>query len=161
MTDQPAPTVKKLDLTIARLRLLLADITARETSLAAQRKTFQDQQQKLITFCLYGDSTLDNVLAMMADVDERLQHTELSLRSLQAVRKRAEGELESLQLTKGIEEARALLQQLQAQQTDATQGSGPMSREEVQAEIERLQALIHEASERAARSIEQQMQARL
>ena len=161
MADQPVPAVKKLDLTIARLRLLLADITAREAGLQAQRRTFLDQQQKLINFGLYGDSTLDNVLAMLADVEERLQHTELSLRSLRAVRQRAEAEVESLQITKGIEEAKALLSQLQAQQAETTGSDSALSREEIQAEIARLQALILEASERAARSIELQAARRL
>src|SRR5438046_7966623 len=109
----PAPVLKKIDLAIARLRLLLADVTAREAALEDQRRTCGEQHNKLITFGLYGDSSLDSVLAMLRDVEERLTHVEATSRALAAVRKRAANELESLQLTKSIEEAKVLLLQLQ------------------------------------------------
>jgi hypothetical protein len=149
----PAPALKKIDLTIARLRLLLADISARETAIEDQRRTCNDQRAKLITFSMYGDTTLDSVLAMLSDVDERLSHIEATARSLTAVRKRAEVELESLQLTKGIEEAKVLLQQLQAKQASDIDAAEPLTAAEIQAEIARLQSLINEASERAAKTI--------
>jgi hypothetical protein len=146
----PAPALKKIDLTIARLRLLLADVSARENAIEDQRRTYQDQRAKLVSFSIYGDATLDSVLAMLRDVEERQELVEATARSLAAVRKRAELELESLQLTKGIEEAKVLMQQLQAKQADATDELSPA---EIQAEIARLQRLINEASERAAKSI--------
>src|SRR5438552_8590689 len=98
----PAPALKKIDLTIARLRLLLADITAREAALEEQRRTCREQHNKLVTFGMYGDSTLDSVLAMLEDVAERLESIESKSRSLRAIRTRAENEPESLPLTKGI-----------------------------------------------------------
>jgi hypothetical protein len=140
----PAPALKKIDLTIARLRLLLADLTARDAALEDQRRTCREQHNKLVTFSLYGDSSLDSVLAMLADVDERLTHVDATSRSVASIRKRAENELESLQLTKSIEEAKVLLHELQAKQADP----------ESQAEIARLRALINEASEQAAKNIE-------
>ena len=155
MSDRPEPALKKIDVTIARLRLLLADVTARETTLQSQRQTFVDQREKLVTFSLYGDSNLDNVLAMLGDVEERLAHVEATSRSLQAIRRRAEAELESLQLTKGIEEAKALVMQLRAKQAEPLGEGEALRTEEIQAEIARLQALINEASERAMKSIEQ------
>jgi len=147
--DQPA--LKKIDITIARLRLLLADISSRERGLEDQRRVCREQQNKLITFSMYGDSSLDSVLAMLGDVQERLSAIEAKGQSLAAIRKRAEFELESLQLTKGIEEAKVLLHQLQAKQ--AAPGDG-LSADDIQAEIDRLQSLINEASERAAQNIE-------
>jgi hypothetical protein len=155
MPDQPEAPLKKIDVTIARLRLLLADVTAREATVESQRRTFFEQREKLITFSLYGDSNLDSVLTMLTDVEERLAHVEATARSLQAVRRRAEAELESLQLTKGIEEAKMLVTQLRAKQAEPAGEGGALSREEIQAEIARLQALINEASERAMKSIEQ------
>jgi hypothetical protein len=140
----PAPALKKIDLTIARLRLLLAELTARDAALEDQRRTCREQHNKLVTFSLYGDSSLDSVLSMLADIDERLSHVEATSRSVASIRKRAENELESLQLTKSIEEAKVLLHELQAKQANP----------ESQAEIARLRALINEASERAAKSIE-------
>ena len=153
---QSAPAIKKIDLTIARLRLLLADVSAREGALENQRRTFREQQSKLVTFSMYGDSSLDSVLAMLADVQERLNHIEATSQSLAAIRKRAEIELESLQLTKGIEEAKVLLRELQAKQAATVDDSEPdaLSPMEIKAEISRLQALINEASERAAQNIE-------
>ena len=149
----PAPALKKIDLTIARLRLLLADVTARQAQLDDQRRTCREQHHKLVTFSLYGDSSLDSVLAMLADVQERLNSLDARAASLVAIRSRAENELESLQLTKGIEEAKALLSQLQARQTAPLDPAEALSAEEIAAEISRLRALINEASERAAQNI--------
>ena len=153
MSEPGPPALKKLDLTIARLRLLLADVTAREAALQDQRRTCRDQHDKLITFCMYGDTNLDTVLSMLGDVEERQAGVEATARALAAIRKRAETELESLQLTKGVEEAKVLLSQLQARQAEPADAPGALSPAEVQAEIARLQALINEASERAAKSL--------
>jgi hypothetical protein len=147
------PALKKIDITIARLRLLLADVSARERGLEDQRRVCREQQNKLVTFSMYGDSSLDSVLAMLGDVQERLTHIEATSQSLAAIRKRAEFELESLQLTKGIEEAKVLLHQLQAKQASPLDPTEALNPAEIQAEIARLQALINEASERAAQNI--------
>ena len=156
MADQLQPALKKLDLTIARLRLLLADLNARDAAVDAQRHTFNAQRHKLINHALYGEATLDNVLGMLADVEERLASTEATAKSLQAIRARAEMELESLQLTKSIEEAKVSL--LELQELQARNGAGESdSRSAIEAEIGRLQALINEASERAAQTIEKSM----
>jgi hypothetical protein len=149
-----APALKKIDITIARLRLLLADVSSRERGLDDQRRVLREQQNKLVTFSMYGDSSLDSVLGMLGDVQERLSHIELTAQSLAAIRKRAEYELESLQLTKGIEEAKALLQDLQARQAAPVGTADALSPQEIQSEIARLRALINEASERAAQNIE-------
>ena len=148
------PALGKIDITIARLRLLLADVSARERGLEDQRRIFREQHNKLVTFSMYGDSSLDSVLAMLADVQERLTSLQATSTSLAAIRKRAEYELESLQLTKGIEEAKVLLQDLQARQAAPTGTADALSPSEIQAEIARLQALINQASERAAQNIE-------
>src|SRR5437016_4529102 len=153
-SGQAGPALKKIDITIARLRLLLADVTARERALEEQRRTFREQQNKLVTFSMYGDSSLDSVLAMLGDVNERVAHIEATGQSLSAIRKRAEIELESLQLTKGIEEAKVLLQELQAKQAGPFDPADALTPAEIQAEIVRLQSLINEASERAANTIE-------
>jgi hypothetical protein len=149
----PAPALKKIDLTIARLRLLLAEVTAREAALQEQRRTCTEQNNKLITFSLYGDSSLDSVLAMLGDVQERLSHIEATARALGAIRQRAENELESLQLTKGIEEAKVVLHELQAMQARPNDPTTILSPAQIQAEITRLRNLINEASERAAQNI--------
>src|ERR1700694_1381926 len=73
-SSAPPPALKKIDITIARLRLLLADVTAGEAANEEHRRTCRDHHNKLVTFGLYGDSSLDSVLAMLADVQERLAH---------------------------------------------------------------------------------------
>lgn len=151
--QSPAPALKKIDLTIARLRLLLAEVTAREGALEEQRRTCREQHNKLVTFSMYGDSSLDSVLAMLGDVEERLTHIDATAHSLSAIRQRAENELESLQLTKGIEEAKVLLLELQAKQAGPFDAADALSPADIQAEIARLRSLINEASERAAKSI--------
>jgi hypothetical protein len=148
-----APALKKIDITIARLRLLLAEVTAREGAQEEQRRTCREQHNRLVTVGLYGDSSLDSVLAMLADVQARLAHIDAKSRSLAAIRKRAENELESLQLTKGIEEAKVLLHELQAKQAGPIDAAEPLSPTEIQTEIARLRSLINEASERAAQNI--------
>lgn len=146
----------KIDVTIARLRLLLAEVSARESGLDGQCRTFEEQRDKLILFAIYGDTTFDSVLSMLADVQERLDDVQRTLQVLHVIRRRSEVELEQLQITKGIDEARTLLAKLQAQQELLVEGEAPPSRQAIQAEIQRLQALIAEASERAARTIETQ-----
>jgi hypothetical protein len=94
------------------------------------------------------------VLAMLADVDERLAHVEATSHSLAAIRSRAEVEVESLQLTKSIEEAKVRLHELQARQAGAIESTDALSPAEIQTEITHLQSLINEASDRAAKSIE-------
>src|ERR1700730_1022398 len=149
----PAPALKKIDITIARLRLLLADVTAREAAFEEQRRTCREQHNKLVTFSLYGDSSLDSVLAMLGDVQERLAHIEARSRSLAAIRKRAENELESLQLTKGIEEAKVLLHELQAKQAAPIDAADALTPTAIHHDIARLRSQINEAAARAAQTI--------
>src|SRR3984893_1030197 len=149
----PAPALKKLDVTIARLRLLLAEVTAREAAHEDQRRTCREQHNKLVTFSLYGDSSLDSVLAMLGDVQERLAHIEARSRSLAAIRKRAENELESLQLTKGIEEAKVLLHELQAKQAAPIDAADALTPTAIHHDIARLRSQINEAAARAAQTI--------
>lgn len=149
----PGPALKKLDMTIGRLRLLLADVTAREAALEDLRRTCREQHNKLITFSLYGDSSLDSVLAMLADVQERLAHVEATSQSLAAIRKRAQTEVESLQLTKNIEEAKVRLHELQARQAGTLAAPDALTPAEIQAEIVQLQTLINDASDQAAKTL--------
>src|SRR5712691_9631065 len=98
---------------IARLRLMLADIAAKENQLEGLRQQYREQHNKVIGYSLYGDSTLESSLNIMADIAERRRGTELSLEHLRLIRAKAETELESLQLTKGVEQAKAELAELQ------------------------------------------------
>jgi hypothetical protein len=164
--------VQKLDVMIARLRLLLADTGVKEQQLAGLRRQLRDQLERLVTYSLYGDGELDRSLALMADVEQRLNQADMNSRHLQRIRERAERELQTLLLTKGVEEAKARLGALvqekaqveQALQEVAAPGAPTVdlasaaalheAEAALAAEIRRLQSEINEASEQAARSIE-------
>jgi hypothetical protein len=164
--------VQKLDVMIARLRLLLADTAAKEQQLGTLRRQLRDQLERVVTYSLYGDAEIERSLALMADVEQRLAQADMDSRHLQRIRERAERELESLQLTKGVEEAKARLAALHQQKLQvekALQGAAApgastldlasaaklrQAESALDEEIRRLQHDINEASERAARSIE-------
>jgi hypothetical protein len=157
--------VQKLDVTIARLRLLLADVSMRQAQGTALSRQLHDQLQRIVTFTLYGDNDLDRSLTLMADVEERLQSADREGRHLTLIRERVERELESLLLTKGVEEAKARLVQLQHRhvvlvQTLAGEPATPVdlsrAERELAGEIRALQQEIAAASERAARTIDSQ-----
>ena len=145
--------MQTLDAMIARLRLMLADIAAKEARYEGLRQQYREQRNKVVGYTLYSETTLDTSLNLLNDIAERLRDTELTLEHLGLVRRKAESELESLQLTKGVEQAKAELARLQRRQATATDESSEAGAS-VDDEIRRLQNLINEASERAARSLE-------
>jgi hypothetical protein len=161
--------VQKLAVIIARLRLLLADVTMKQTQSANLRRQLHDQMNRVVTYSLYGDADLERSLGLMRDVEQKLHDAELQERHLTMIRQRVEGELESLLLTKGVEEAKTRLLALQHRKEEIEQelGAGAQAaasqtadltraEEELASEIRQLQHEINEASERAARSIESQ-----
>jgi predicted nucleic acid-binding Zn-ribbon protein len=146
--------VQKIDVTIAKLRLLLADVTAKEAQYTAVRQQFRDQLRKAVEYSIYGDSSLDGTLGLMAEIQQRITDAEGTLRDLDLIRKRAERELESLTLTRRIEAAKTELQQLLNRQTELEEaGSDGAEREELGAQIRELRQQINEASEQAARTL--------
>src|SRR3954454_1117289 len=99
----------KLDLTISRLRLLLADVAARQEQLLAMRSQFHDQQARIVGFTVHEDGSVDRALSMMLEIDGRLEGVDRTLQHLEAIHARAQRELDSLLLTKLVEESRAQL----------------------------------------------------
>lgn len=141
-----------LDQTIARLRLLLAEIKGREESHAATRRQYEEQIARVIDVAVRGEAGLDRALAMTADLDARLHDLAGQERYLARIKGQAQRELESLQITKTIEEARAqiaLLRQEQEQEHDKSAAGA----DRLKAEIRRLEDVIATASDEAARSI--------
>lgn len=136
----------KLDATIANLRVALAEVALKESQLQATRQQFRAQLSRMPSLVLYGKTTLDSALAMMEDVEQRLAQIEASLRYLSVIKQRAQEELEALELTRSIEQAKAELASLRAD-AQASSDEGRL------AEIRHLQRLINEASERAAKSL--------
>jgi hypothetical protein len=146
--------VQKIDVTIAKLRLLLADASAKEQQYTLVRQQFRDQLRRAVEYSVYGDASLDGTLNLMGEIQQRIADAEATLRDLGLVRSRAERELESLQLTKRIEAAKDELRKLQERQASLDRGeaAGPDD-EQLGEQIRQLRQQINEASEQAARTL--------
>ncbi len=146
--------MQKIDVTIARLRLLLADVTAKEQQHGLMRQQFQGQLRKAIDYSIYGDGSLDGTLGLMSEIQQRIAMADGTLRDLALIRARAERELESLQLTRRVEAAKAELKELVSQQQEIERtGSSGAAGESIGEKIRQLRQQINEASEQAARTL--------
>lgn len=146
--------MQKIDITIAKLRLLLADASAKEQQYTTVRQQFRDQLRRAVEYSVYGDSSLDSTLGLMAEIQQRIDDAEGTLRDLALIRAKAERELESLQLTKRIEAAKAELRQLMTRQLELEQaGTLGADGDELVIQIRLLRQQINEASEQAARTL--------
>ncbi len=145
----------KLDLNIVRLKLLLAEVNAKRETLTATRRQYEDQINRLVDITIHEDSGVDRTLGMMLDVDTRLQEVARQQHYLELVRDKARRELDSLQLTKLIEETRAQLALLRQRQReeDAAARADEEGIDHVAQEIRRLEEIITVASGVAAKSI--------
>jgi len=156
--SQGVVMVQKIDVTIAKLRLLLADVSAKERQYTAVRQQFRGQLRRAIDYSVYGDASLDGTLSLMEEIQQRIVDAEATLRNLDLVKTRAERELESLQITKRIEAAKRELQKLLDQQA-ALERDGTLAiddqrqDEELTLQIRQLRQQINEASEQAARTL--------
>ena len=151
-------SAQSLDATISRLRLLLAELTAKEAQYEHIRLQNRQQRNRIVTNALYSDAALDISLGLLRAVDERQRDVEECLDHLSLIRGRLETELESLQLTRRVEQTRAELAELERQQRELNGQASPLA-EELASEIRRLRDIINEASERAARAIERSSRA--
>ncbi len=157
---------------MAMLRLMLADITARQEQGRANEQQLAAQHQRIIEFAVQRNAGVANALALLAETEARLEQERMTLRHLEELRRRAQRELDTLRLTQSVSDAQQRLAQLQArrqqliQPTDAQTASvadtaqqAPGQRSElaeIEAEIAELTALIADASETAARTLFQQ-----
>lgn len=138
----------ELSKAIARLRLLLADIKSKERELEGLVRQFQAQLQRTPGQAVYTNLPLDTLLMAMGEMQERLNHAQMTLQHLLAIKQRVERELEALELTLRIQEAKGELASLRKRVRE----TGVMD-EATSLEIQRLEALISEYSQRAARTI--------
>ena len=146
--------MQTIDVTIAKLRLLLADVAAKEEQYGAMQRQFRDQLRRAIEYSVYGNSPLDGTLGVMSEVQQRIAQAEAALRDLGLVRAKAEKELESLQLTKRIEAAKKELQDLLSRQAELERdGALGQAGQQLSEQIQRLRQQINEASEQAAKTI--------
>ena len=138
--------MREIDKTIAKIKLVLADLAAREAHMESLRVQLQTQLSRLPRFALYGNSEPESVLSMMSDVESRLAEIDGDLRRIGWLRRTAEEELETLEITRRIDQQRERLDSLRAQ-------SAEEQSEEARAEIHQLEQSISADSERAAKRI--------
>ncbi len=110
--------MQELDKRIGLLRLLLADVEAREHHRAALTKQYRGQLQHIVEVTVVQTGDLGAALAAMQEVEERLVEVERTGRHLGMVRARAATELEALLLTRQVAEAQAQLAELETRQQD-------------------------------------------
>ena len=146
--------MQKIDVTIARLRLLLADVMAKEEQYGTMQRQFRNQLRKAIEYSVYGDAPLDGTLGVMNEIQQRIGQADTTLRDLKLVRAKAEKELESLQLTRRIEAAKKELRDLLSRQSELDhEGALGQAGQHLGEQIQRLRQQINEASEQAAKTI--------
>lgn len=172
--------MQELGKRIGMLRLLLADIQAKQEQLKVIEGQYRAQLAKIVDFVVYRDGDVANALSLMSEVQGKLDEVMQTKGHLGQIADKANLELEVLVLTKRVSEARSQLAELETRQKElsvrlAFMSEGdleagdvhdlqPRQREhirtindevtEVSSEIERLNQLITEASERAALTIQ-------
>ena len=151
--------MQEMDRRVGLLRLMLADITDRERQGQAGLVTLRAQLKRIVEFTVLRNGGVGSALASMAEVEERITYQEAELRHLDLLRRRAESEIQTLMVTRGIADARARLAELERRRTALTEqrDAGEVHDEgelaAVQAEIAALQAEIHSASQAVARAL--------
>lgn len=171
--------MQELGKRIGMLRLLLADVQSKQEQLAEIEGQYRSQLGRIVDFVIYRDGDISNALSLMSEVQSKLDEVMHTESHLAQIAEKANLELEVLVLTKRVSEARSQLAELEARQQElsgrlAYMSDGdpesqevhdlqPRQREhirtindevtEVASEIERLNQLITEASERAALTI--------
>ncbi len=129
---------------MGNLRLLLSEVAQRKQRAENLRTQFQRQMDKVTGVGSYGQVELQQLLNLMADLESKLAGVDRSLRHLSLIEKKAKAELESLELTKMVGDARVELASLEGQASlDADK----------QERVRALHLIISDASEAAGRRI--------
>ncbi|MDQ6694987.1 MAG: hypothetical protein M3014_11315 [Chloroflexota bacterium] len=174
--------MQELEVRIGLLRLLLADIQGKQAQLLDMEKQYRVQLTRVVEFVVYREGNLDNALNLMAEVQGKLDEVLKTSTHLSMVAGKAVIELEVLNLTKRVAEARSQLGELEQRRRTLSEklesvvgGEGTEERytlepvqvdtirsindevEIVVEEIQRLNTLITEASERAAQTVQSRL----
>ena len=164
--------MRKIDVTLSKIRLLLSEIAQRESLGQTLRDQYVAQRNRIIQASLYGNVDLTTILGLLDDIDRKLGDLERGARQLTLLRHRAEQELRSLTLTRQAEDAKAELAAIQRREDEIAAELGNLNhglpssdvprlealqreQERLAEEAGRLRALITEASDLAARSFSQ------
>jgi hypothetical protein len=173
--------MQEVDKRIALTRLMLADIEAKQAQLAEMESQYRSQLTRIVEFVIYREGDVANALSLMAEVQGKLDEVLQTKSHLEMIASKARVELEVLVLTKRVADARSQLAELEERQQELSAKLAPYSTDpgdevfipgahsdemenirsiteevaEVAEGIARLNTLITEASERAARTIHQ------
>ncbi len=131
---------------MAALKLSLAEMRARDDQLKALIRQFETQLKRIPRQAMYGRAPLNLALGSMAEIEERLLHSQTQRRHLLTIMEQARLELEALVLVQRIESARKQLVRLRRQLSNGTD-------EDAQTEIVRLETYIAQYSKQAERTI--------
>lgn len=157
--------MQEMDRRVGLLRLMLADLTDRERQGQTGLATLRAQLKRIVEFTVQYNGGVGNALASMAEVEERITRQEAELRHMGLLRRRAEGEIQALLVTRGIADARARLAELEHRRAallgrqdgeganEHAAASDDTELAAVEAEIASLTAAIHSASDAAARAL--------
>jgi chromosome segregation ATPase len=167
----------ELEKRLGLLRLLLADIESKRAQLAQMEAQYRAQLSRIVDFVVYREGDVANALSLMSEVQSKLDEVVQTTVHLGMLESRAITERDVLTLTKQVTEARSQLSELEERQRELSSRqehlSGHMGEAgsdadrplediravqmevaDVQGEMARLNDLINEASERAARMIQ-------
>lgn len=140
-------TMPQMQKAMSGLRLLLAAARAKDEELEAAARQFRRQLERAPRYAVQGGNPIDATLNMMGEIQERLNQVEERREHLASIRRQAEAELQALNITFKIAEAKDELAGIRAAAADGAGGGGDTERA---AELERF---IQDASEQAAQAI--------
>ena len=127
---------------MSRLRFVLAAIKGKEQELEGLSRQFRRQLRRAPNHAIQGGNSLEATVSIMEEIQERLDHVEESRKHVDSIKKRAQDELQALDLTDKIEQAKSELASVKARGEDARQDK-----------IAELERFIQEASIRAGEAI--------
>ena len=145
-------TMPQMQQVISNLRLLLASVRAKEDELEALARQFRRQLERAPRYAIQAGNPLELTLNLMGEIQERLDSVETQRKHLAAIRRQAEAELEALNITEKIAQAKEELAGLRA-----SRNAGEVVDE---SRIAELQRFIEEASIRAGEAITDRFNAR-
>lgn len=172
--------MQELGKRIGLLRLLLADIQSKQAQIDEMEGQYRAQLARIVDFVVYRDGDVANALSLMSEVQGKLDEVLQTKGHLAQITEKTNLDLEVLVVTKRVSEARSQLAELEQRQQELSSRLAYLSEDrpdepdhpnldtgqrlhirsisdevtEVATEIERLNRLITEASERAARTIQ-------
>ena len=148
--------ISQLEQAVAKLRLGIAEMRAKEEQLDAQINQFRTQLRRLPRQVVYGQTSLELSLTAMGEIEERLEDAVANRRRLLAIKDTAIQELEALQLLKRVDEARSKLASLKKNGL-----FGASSGEEAQEQIRQLEGFIAANSRQAEQAITDRFRERM